>query len=77
MSEKKKTTSIRKLKPREIMEYYYRLSYPEQFGIDYVPVDMRMRAFSKLLAWQGIHEPAEAKDDKPQKMIFQIVTNAD
>lgn len=64
---------IKKLTKKEIIQYYARLAYPEQYGITFVPVDLQMKSFQKLLLWQGVTEPEEVKEDrKLQKMTFEI-----
>lgn len=65
---------IKKLTKNEVIAYYARLAYPEQYGINFVPVDMQVKAFEKLLSWQGCKIPEQVKDDKKlEKMIFEIV----
>lgn len=65
---------IKKLTKQEIIEYYHKLSYPEQYDIDFVPHDMKLKSFEKMLTWMNIRIPEEAKEDKPVKMVFEIVT---
>jgi len=73
MSEKKKTTSIRKLTKDEIIEYYHRIAYPEKYNVDFVPVDMKVKAFDKLLSWMEVKIPEQVKEDKKmEKMVFEI-----
>lgn len=65
---------IKKLTKAEVIAYYARLAYPERYGINFVPVDLQMKAFQKLMLWQNVSEPEEVKEDrKLQKMIFEIV----
>lgn len=77
MKEKQKT-KIRKLTKDEIIEYYHRISHPHLYNLDYVPVEMQVKAFEKLLNWQEIPMPEQVKDEKKlSKMTFQIVCNND
>lgn len=71
MAEKKK---IKKLTKAEVESYYHRFAFPELYKLDFVPVELQLKSFSKLLAWQGIEEPETVKDDKKlEKMVFEIV----
>ena len=65
---------IKKLKKSDIIEYYHKISYPEQYNIDYIPVDMKVKAFEKLLSWMEVKVPEQVKEDKKlEKMIFEVV----
>ena len=73
----------RKFKPtkEQILEYYHRLSYPHEYANDrdrdaiFVPADLQMKAFEKLLQWNEIKAPATVIDtDKPVKYILEVRT---
>ena len=70
----KKKKPIKKRTKNQVIEYYYRLAYPEEYEIDYVPVDLKMKSFEKLLSWQGVKIPEQVKEDKKMgKMLFEII----
>lgn len=68
------TKKIKKLTKAEIVQYYHKLSFPKEYNIDFVPVDLQLKSFEKLLAWQGVQIPEQVKEDKKlEKMTFEIV----
>lgn len=69
---------IKKLTKAEIIEYYNTLAYPERYNIDFVPADLRLKSFEKMILWMGCKEPETVKEDKKvQKMVFEVVVAKD
>jgi hypothetical protein len=68
--------NIKKLTKQEILAYYHALAYPEQTeGALPVPPDLRLKAFEKLVQWQGVKVPGSVTDGaKPQKYVIEIRT---
>ena len=62
----------------QILEYYRRMSYPHEFlnepGRDnvFVPADLQMKAFEKLLQWREVEPPKAVTDTTPQRWIVEI-----
>lgn len=64
---------IKKLTKAEVVQYYHRMAYPEQYGITFIPADLQQKAFEKLLNWQGVKVPETVKEEnKLQKMTFEV-----
>jgi hypothetical protein len=63
----------KRLTKEQIIEYYSRLAFPSSQDNYFVPVDLRMKAFEKLLQFQEIPIPSSVEHDgKPQKWIIEI-----
>ena len=64
---------IKKLKKQDIIAYYTKLAFPKENGLDFVPVDLQMKAMDKLLAWMGVQLPETVLEEKKlEKMTFEI-----
>lgn len=70
-----KARSAKKLTKAEILDYYRTLAYPDTApgGKLFVPPDLRLKAFEKLLQWQGVTAPATVTDDLANvKYVLEI-----
>lgn len=72
MQSHKRSNRVKKLSKKEIINYYHCLAFPQHYGLE-VPIDQQVRAFEKLLQWQGVKVPEVSKEDRRlDKMVLQI-----
>lgn len=70
-----------RLTKEQVLEYYRRMSYPHEYTNEpdrdpvFVPAELQLKAFEKLILWSEVPLPQSVADDsKPQKWIVEIKT---